>query len=104
MSNVVVVHIVLRVSACYVARFETFGMKVIAVVVGSVVQVNVCMDTTVFKSVSIMKHACTPEFLEWQTRRYAELCALLPGIPLTALPVWTTVAGLRQECIIERCV
>ena len=47
--------------------------------------------------------ACTPEFLEWQTKRYAELCALVPGIPLTALPVWTTVEGLRQECI-ERCV
>jgi hypothetical protein len=41
--------------------------------------------------------------LEWQTRRYAELCDLVPGIPLTALPVWTTVAGLRQECM-ERCV
>jgi hypothetical protein len=31
-------------------------MKVIAVVVGSVVLVNVYMDLTVFKSVSIMKH------------------------------------------------
>jgi hypothetical protein len=56
MSNVVVVHIVQRVFACYVARFETFGMKDIAVVVGSVVLVNVCMDPTVFKSVPIMKH------------------------------------------------
>ena len=56
MSNVVVVHIVQPTHACYVACFATFGMKVIAVVVGSVVLVNVYMDLTVFKSVSIMKH------------------------------------------------
>ena len=47
--------------------------------------------------------ACTPEFLTWQGERYAELCELVPGIPLTALPAWTTVEELRHECII-RCV
>jgi hypothetical protein len=47
--------------------------------------------------------ACTVEFLKWQRERYSELCALVPNIPLTKLPAWTTVDELRHECM-ERCV
>jgi hypothetical protein len=46
---------------------------------------------------------CTDEFLTWQNGRYAQLRVLVPAIPLTKLPTWTTVAELRQECM-ERCV
>jgi hypothetical protein len=47
--------------------------------------------------------ACTPEFLSWQKVRYEQLCELVPAIPLSALPAWTTVDELRLECI-RRCV
>ena len=47
--------------------------------------------------------SCTAEFLEWQTERYAELCVLVPKIPLTVLPAWESVDELRRECQI-RCI
>ena len=46
---------------------------------------------------------CTEEFLKWQRERYSEVCALVPNIPLTKLPSWTTVDELRMECM-ERCL
>ena len=47
--------------------------------------------------------ACTPGFLIWQKERYAQLCDLVPALPLTSLPVWENVEQLRAECIL-RCV
>ena len=47
--------------------------------------------------------ACTPDFLLWQKERFEQLRQLVPEIPLTALPAWTTVDELRLECI-RRCV
>ena len=47
--------------------------------------------------------ACTPGFLTWQKERYAQLCDLVPAVPLTCLPAWENVDQLREECIL-RCV
>ena len=47
--------------------------------------------------------ACTPDFLEWQSERYLELCQLVPALPLTVLPAWENVDELRNECM-KRCV
>jgi hypothetical protein len=42
--------------------------------------------------------ACTEEFLQWQSERYAELSLLVPEFPLTSLPAWEDVKQLRKEC------
>ena len=47
--------------------------------------------------------ACTPDFLEWQSERYLQLCQLVPALPLTVLPAWENVDELRKECM-KRCV
>jgi hypothetical protein len=47
--------------------------------------------------------ACTPDFLHWQTERFAELCEFVPDMPLSVLPAWESVDELRKECI-KRCV
>jgi hypothetical protein len=47
--------------------------------------------------------ACTEEFLQWQSDRYAALSLLVPEFPLTSLPAWEDVKQLRIECL-KRCV
>jgi hypothetical protein len=42
--------------------------------------------------------ACTEDFLQWQSERYAELSQLVPEFPLTSLPAWEDVKQLRKEC------
>ena len=53
--------------------------------------------------VCLHHEVCTPEFLTWQTERYAQLCDLVPSLSLTSLPVWENVDQLRTECM-KRCV
>jgi hypothetical protein len=43
--------------------------------------------------------ACTPDFLAWQTKRYKELCQLIPDLPLSVLPAWESVEALQRECM-----
>jgi hypothetical protein len=47
--------------------------------------------------------ACTEDFLQWQSERYAELTLLVPEFPLTSLPAWEDVKQLRIECL-KRCI
>ncbi len=46
---------------------------------------------------------CTPEFLEWEKKRFEELEKwVVHTIPLCKLPPWESVPALRIECI-KRC-